>query len=248
MINAVIIDDEEHARLTLSAKLGQYCPEVQVTGLAADADAGQELIEAHRPDLVFLDVAMPGDSGFDLLQRLESVDFEIIFVTGFDHYAIDAISVCAIGYLLKPIQQEALIQTVHRAVERIRQRQDHERNIRLLENLQQPGQQSNKIGIPVESGLVFIAVGEVVRCDAYQGVTKVVRLNKAPDLLSAYPIGEFVRLLEPYGFFLAHRSHLVNLSHIVQYSREGYVIMEDGAKVPVSKRKRSEFLQRLTRL
>jgi len=247
MITAVIIDDEEHARLTLKSKLEGYCPEVEIIGMAADAQEGYDLLANHSPELVFLDIAMPGESGFDMLQRLDKLDFEIIFVTGFDSYAIDAISFCAIGYILKPIQTEVLIKSVHNAVSRIRERRASERNNQLLQNLQRPGHQSNKIGIPTDEGLEFTPAQDLIRCEGKQRMTKIV-LSQQRIIYSSYNIGEFVRLLEPYGFFQVHRSHLINLNRIQKYNREGIVIMEDESSVPVSKRRRSEFLRKLTRI
>jgi two-component system LytT family response regulator len=247
MIKAIIIDDEEHARLNLKSKLNDYCPSVDITGMADGAEEGYKLIHEVKPDLVFLDVAMPGESGFDMLQRMDKLDFEIIFVTGFDSYAIDAISFCAIGYILKPIQTEILIKSVHNAEQRIRNRRASERNQQLLENLRQPGHTSNKIGVPTETGLEFVPTKDIIRCEGQQKLTKII-LSNDTHLYSSYNIGEFIRLLEPYGFFPIHRSHLVNLNRITKYNRDGMVTMEDGSVAPVSKRRRTEFLKQLTRV
>lgn len=247
MITAVVIDDEEHARLTLANKLKDYCPSIDLLGMATNAEEGYRLIQKTHPDLVFLDVAMPGESGFDMLRRMDKLNFEIIFVTGFDRYAIDAISFCAIGYVLKPIQNEVLIKAVHNATQRISDRRATDRNRQLLQNLNQPGHQSNKIGVPTEEGLEFVPTKDIIRCESYQKLTKIILIGEK-TLYSSYNIGEFVRLLEPYGFFQVHRSHLVNLNRIVKYNREGMVTLEDHSSAPVSKRRRSEFLQQLTRI
>ncbi len=249
MVTAIIIDDEEHARLTLKRKLEDYCPEVEIIGMAGSADEGAELLAEQNPDLLLLDIAMPGQSGFELLERLrekKDLSFEIIFVTGFDNYAIDAISFCAIGYLLKPIQTEALIRSVHNAVARVRERRASERNRQLLENLRTPGRQSNKIGLPTDEGLDFVAIREIIRCEGQQKLTRIYLSDR--EVVSSYNIGEFVRLLEPYGFYQIHRSHLVNLNRIRKYNRDGIVIMDDGSTAPVSKRRRTDFLQKLNRV
>jgi two-component system LytT family response regulator len=247
MIKAIIIEDEAHARLTLKSKLEEYCPEVELLGMADNPREGRILIQDLKPELVFLDIAMPGESGFDMLSQLDSLDFEIIFVTGFDNFAIDAINFCAIGYILKPIQTSVLIKTVHNAAQRIRQKRDNERNKELIRNLQHPGSTSNRIGIPTEEGLEFIPTSDIIHCEGQKKLTKLFLAGNR-SLVSSYNIGEFVRLLEPYGFFQTHRSHLINLNRILRYNREGQVTMEDHSLVPVSKRRRGEFLQQLTRL
>lgn len=246
-MKAILIDDEEAARMVLAEALQQYCPEVELIAMADSAASGYALLTQHQPDLVFLDVAMPKESGFDLLRRLPSLDFEIIFVTGFDSYALDAIEFCAIGYLLKPLQSEALIKAVYHAKQRITTKFENDRNKQLLQNLSTPGSGNNRIGIPTMDGLEFVAAGDIIRCEGLQRCTKIYIKNNQ-SIVSSYNLGEFIRLLEPYGFFSTHKSHLINLSQIKRYLKEGTVTLINGTSVPVSKRKKAEFLQRLTRL
>lgn len=246
-VSAVLIDDEEKALQVLKLKLATYCPQVQVTGMAMSAASGYDLVLRTKPQLVFLDVAMPGESGFGLLKRLPQLDFELIFVTGFDNYALDAIRFSAIGYILKPVENEDLIAVVQKAIQRISEKMDSERNRRLLENLLNPGHVRNRIGIPTEAGLEFVPTDEIVRCEGFQKYTKVHTLDMK-ETLSSYNIGEFRKLLENYGFFAIHKSHLINMLHIKRYDKEGTVVMIDGSFVPVSRRKKQEFLDMLTRL
>jgi len=246
-VSAVLIDDEDKALQVLRQKLAIYCPQIEVVGVASSTAAGYDMIIKLRPQLVFLDVAMPEESGFDLLKRLPQLDFEIIFVTGFNSYALDAIRFSAIGYILKPVENEDLIAVVQRAVQRISEKIDSERNRRLLENLLNPGHAHNRIGIPTEAGLEFVPTNEIVRCEGFQKYTKVISLGKK-ETLSSYNIGEFRKLLENYGFFAIHKSHLINMLHIKRFDKEGTVIMVDGSNVPVSRRKKQDFLDLLTRL
>jgi two-component system, LytTR family, response regulator len=246
-VSAVLIDDEEKALQVLKQKLATYCPQVEVLGIATSSATGLELIKKLKPQLVFLDVAMPEESGFGLLKRLPQLDFEIIFVTGYNNYALDAIRFSAIGYILKPVENEDLIAVVQKAVQRVTEKLDSERNRRLLENLLNPGHVRNRIGIPTESGLEFVPTDEIVRCEGFQKYTKVHTLSEK-EILSSYNIGEFRKLLENYGFFSAHKSHLINMLHIKRYDKEGTVSMIDGSNVPVSRRKKQEFLDLLTRL
>ncbi len=246
-VSAVLIDDEDKALQVLKQKLATYCPQIEVKGVASSSAEGYELINSLKPQLVFLDVAMPEESGFDLLKRLPQLDFEIIFVTGFNNYALDAIRFSAIGYILKPVENEDLIAVVQKAVQRITEKLDSERNRRLLENLLNPGHVRNRIGIPTEAGLEFVPTDEIVRCEGFQKYTKVHILGRK-ETLSSYNIGEFRKLLENYGFFAIHKSHLINMLHIKRYDKEGTVFMVDGSPVPVSRRKKHEFLELLTRL
>ena len=247
IIRTLIVDDEEHARLTLKGKIENYCPELKVIGMAENAAAAYEFIMKEQPELVFLDVAMPRESGFDLLKKLPEVNFELIFVTGFDTYAIDAITFCAIGYVLKPIQKESLLQAVHNAKAKILSKQDNQRNKELLSNISNPGSKRNKIGIPTSEGLEFVRTEDIIRCEGVQKCTRIY-IKGAKNILSSYNIGEYIRLLEPYGFFATHKSHLINLDYIKKYQKDGNAYLEDGSAVPVSKRRRSQFLEQLTRL
>ncbi len=246
-INVLIIDDEVAAREMLKAKLTTYCTGINILGTANSAQEAFEIILKDNPDLIFLDIAMPRESGFDLLKRLPHLNFEIIFVTGFDSYAIDAIDFCAIGYVLKPIQNDDLIKAVENARQRIVQKKENERNKVLLNNILNPGKRNNKIGIPTMEGLEFVEAGNIIRCEGLQKCTRIVTRDEK-DIISSYNIGEFIRLLEPYGFFATHKSHLINLTTIKKYNKEGTVVLDDGSAVPVSKRRKADFLKLLVRL
>ena len=167
MIRTLLVDDELKALEVLKQKLVTYCPEIEIIGTADSADKAFDLIASTRPQLVFMDVAMPKENGFDLLRRLPHLDFELIFVTGFDNYAIDAIKFCAIGYVLKPIENGELIDAVKKAERRILEKINQERNQQFLNNLLNPGNSQNKIGIPTESGLEFISTEEIVQSDSW---------------------------------------------------------------------------------
>ncbi len=247
MIRAVLVDDEFKALEVLRQKLTTYCPQVEIIGTANSSQEAYELITASHPQLVFMDVAMPHETGFDLLRRLPRLDFELIFVTGFDSYALDAIKFCAIGYILKPIDNDELINSVKNAERRINERVNQERNQQFLQNLLNPSNPQNRIGIPTESGLEFVTASEIVRCEGHQKYTKVITRDKK-NILSSYNIGEFRKLLERFGFYATHKSHLINLQHIKRYDKEGTVTMSDNSFVPVSRRKKQDFMDKLTRV
>ncbi len=246
-IKTIIVDDEQLPRLLLSEKVLNMFPELEVVGEANNAETAESLIREKNPELVFLDIAMPGESGFDLIKKFPRPEFEVIFVTGFDEYAIDAIQTCAIGYVLKPIDDEMLNNAVQNAIERIQEKKENFRIQFLLDNLMNPGSYQNRIGIPTTEGLDFISIQDILRCEGDQKYTNVYLIS-GEKMLSSYNIGEFKRLLEKFNFYPTHKSHLVNLNHISKYNREGTLIMVDGSSVPVAKRKKADFLKMLTRV
>ncbi len=247
MIKTVLIDDEPKALSVLQITLNELFPEIEIATIAHSADDAFEKIIDIKPDLIFLDIAMPKESGFDLLRRLPNLNFEIIFVTGFDEYALEALKFCAIGYVMKPIEDRELVIAVRNAMKRILEKKENERNQQLLQNIMNPGSLQNRIGIPTESGIDFVSTEQIVHCEGLDGCTKVV-LNERKNMISSYNLGEFRKLLEPYGFYASHKSHLVNTLHIQSYDREGILKMKNGDTIPVSRRKRSEFLERIKRL
>lgn len=247
-MNAVLIDDEPHAIAVLQNLLAEHCPEVKILATANDAEAGLEMISLHQPDVIFLDIVMPRATGFDLVRQLPPNDHpEIIFVTSFDTYALEAIKCCALAYIVKPISVVELVKAVGVAQQRIGQRISYERTRELLRNLNNPRSTSNRIGIPSERGLEFVEAGQIIHCEGLEGCTKIV-MEAGKALLSSYNLGEFRKLLENYNFYAPHKSHLINLDKIERYDKDGTIVMTDGAIVPVSRRRRQEFLEQLTRL
>lgn len=247
-MTAIIIDDEAHAVATLSQLLAEHCPNVNVLATASDVESGLMAIDLHQPDLIFLDVVMPRATGFDLVRELPPNNSpEIIFVTSFDTYALEAIRVCALAYIVKPISVSELVKGVELAQQRIGQRVSYERTRELLRNLNNPRSASNRIGIPSERGLEFVETGNIIRCEGLDGCTRIV-IEDEKTFLSSYNLGEFRKLLEPYNFYAPHKSHLINMDKIVRYDKDGTIIMSDDAPIPVSRRRRQDFLEQLTRL
>lgn len=254
LIKALIIDDEEKSRNILKTIVGKYCPEVNVVGLAESADVGYDLFVKTQPDLIFLDVEMPHGSGFDLLKRLPSTDFEVIFVTGFDHYALQAIKFHALDYLLKPVDIDELIQAVHKVKLSLAENLNRQRLSELLNNLNNPNQASHKIAIPTTTGREYIPVENIVRCSADGGCTWFHLIDKR-RILSSKNLGEYEKILPDsynsgvHRFFRVHYGHLINLNfiHIVN-RRDNYVQMKDGAKIGIAQRRKSTFLDLLRQI
>lgn len=240
-IRAIIIDDERKALEMLKNKIEKYCPNIKLVAGTQDPEEGIELINSLDPQLVFLDIAMPALSGFDLLARVEQPTFEVIFATAYDQYAIDAIKHCAIGYLVKPIDKDDLMLAVKNAIKNILEKTAGQKNKLLLENQQIVRSQNRKIALATQEGLEFVQISDIIHCEGINGYTKIYTLTQK-ILLSSLNIGHFRNVLKNQEFYLVHKSHLINLNHINKYLNEGYVVLTHGYKIPVSRSKRKAFI------
>lgn len=243
-VTAILIDDEPKALAILKNKIERFCTNVNIIAETQNPEEALELIQKKKPQLVFLDIAMPQMSGFDLLAKIPSPNFEIIFVTAFDDYAIDAINYCAIGYLVKPVDNQTLIATVIKAVQNIEEKTALEKNKLLIENIGVQTFQKKKIVIPSQDGLEFVEISNIVSCEGVDGYTKI-NLSKGKSILSSNSIGHFHKLLNAQDFYLIHKSYLINLDCIEKYLNEGYVVLNNDQKLPVSRNRRSDFLNSL---
>lgn len=242
-LRAVVIDDEKRSRNVLIRMLEQFCTDVDVVGTADGVEAGKAAIREHRPDLVFLDVEMPPSTGFDVLKDLDHPDFQVIFVTAHDHYAVKAIRFSALDYLLKPVDIEELRAAVRKAGERRKEKSGGEQMDALFQNLRNA---HARVGLPTKGGIVFVQIPDIVRCEAESNYTHIV-LQNGRRLMAAKTLGEFEDLFKQSGFVRIHQSHLVNLSHVVQYLRGdgGSVILTDGTSLDVSRRHKQDLLSRM---
>jgi two-component system, LytTR family, response regulator len=249
MINAIIVDDEETSRDTLSQLIQMYCPEVKVMALCDSAPNAQKAIEKLKPNLVFLDIEMPFQNGFSLLEEIKYPTFHVIFTTAYNHYAIKAIKYSALDYLLKPVDGEELVAAIDKIKQLEKNKtlpiQDFEI---LLSNLQAKGREV-KIAVPTFDGLQMINTKDIIKCIAHESYTQIVLENRTQLVVSKI-LKEYEELLSDLNFFRVHHSCLINLSHVVKYVKGegGYVIMTDGESVEVSRRKKSELLNNLTRI
>ncbi len=239
---AIIIDDETKLREVLAIKVERNCPQIEVVGKAANVPEAYELINKLKPDLIFLDIAMPGESGFDLLKRFDAIDFEIIFATGFNEYALDALKVSAVDYILKPINTEDLLFAVNKAIANLEKKLRLERYELLKENVDKVGDQETRIALPSTDSYDFVKISDIIRCEGWQKYTKIF-LKNGETLVSSYNIGVYRDMLEKYNFFSCHKSHLINVNCIQRYLKEGNIIMSDGMSVPVSRRKKEIFMR-----
>jgi two-component system LytT family response regulator len=245
MINAVIIDDEPKNIKVLKNMLEEFCPRVHLIGKATNSNEGKELIQQKKPDLVFLDIEMPYGNGFDLLNALMPVDFEVVFVTAFDKYMLQALKYSALDFLLKPVNIDELKIAVQNAELRIRKNSINQQINALLENFRKQDSGLKKIAIPAIDGFDFILIDDIIRCEAQGAYTKIY-LNNSKNVIVSKPLKDYEALLPEDIFFRIHNSHLINLNYIKKYNRGrgGLVELEDGSTIEVAIRRKDEFLKR----
>ena len=244
-MKAVIIDDEQKARRLLRLLLEENCPQITAIETAEDLPKGVALINKFQPDIVFLDIEMPGYSGIQLLEFFtpEQINFEVIFTTAYAEYAIKAFELNAIDYLLKPLRHDQLETAVQKAIQQIGQSKVSER----LEELRNTLKVSNirKIGLPVSNGVLFVELDDVIMMEADRMYTKVFTTGDG-ELLVSKPMKFFTDILEDVReFYRPHRSFVINLKHIKQYVNQdgGYIIMDNQKLVGIPKDKKDEFFQ-----
>jgi two-component system LytT family response regulator len=239
-ITCVIIDDEAPARGAMRRMLELYCPEVVIAGEAANIPDGVVAINKHAPNLVFLDVEMPGYTGFDLFDFIKEINFEIIFATAYSEYAIKAFEVSTVDYLLKPIVIDHLVAAIAKAKTRIHSANIQQRVELLKEN--QAKNEFNRLALPVADGLLFIEVSDIILLEA-EGAYTHVWLRNGTKVLVSKKLRFFEEVLESRSnFFRPHRSYLINFNYVSKYSRaESCLMMDNKIPVPVSKEKKAEL-------
>ena len=249
MINTVLIDDELAALETLKLAIEKYCPDLNIQGAYNSPDKGLEEIRRLSPSLVFLDIQMPQMSGFDLLQRLSPVNFDVIFVSAYDQYAIKAIKFSALDYLLKPVDVDDLLHAVKKAKERLNGKTNSYQYQSVLNNIQLKSGSIEKLAIPSSEGLDFFNTQDIIFCEADGSYTNIVLKNNKHVLVSKN-LGDFENLLVVSGFCRVHHSYLINLRHVQKYIKGegGQVMLTDNHYVDISRRKKGEFLSLLDRL
>ena len=245
-MKAIIIDDEKHCTESLVIMFERYCKEVEVIGVTNDSLQGLGMITALKPDVVFLDIEMPHLSGFDLISKIDKIDFEIVFTTAYNEYAIQAFKVNAVDYLLKPISKNELIEASKRVKDRLNKTNNNFNVNALINGLGVSKPMQGRIALSNMDGLDFIDVNQIIRCEADSNYTTVV-LEKNKKLTVSKTLKEIEELLISYSFMRVHNSHVVNLHKITKYQRGagGYLILSNGDQIQVSRSKKAIFLDNL---
>lgn len=251
MITAIIIDDEPHSSEELGRLLENiFSTDIILLGAFNSFDAGISAIQTHKPQLVFLDVQIDnGKTGFDLLQQISNINFDVIFTTAYNKYAVQAFRISAIDYLLKPIDKDDLQQAVDKLKQKQFQQQLSSKFDVLFHNLQNVQNTSKRICVPVINGMVVLQVADIIRCESNINYTTFFMQDKQ-KLTVAKTLKEFEKMLKPYNFFRVHKSHLINLMYVKSYTKNqgGFVTLTDGLNIEVSSRRKDEFLEVLGRM
>lgn len=244
MITAVIIDDEKKSVSTLKKFLTDFCPEVNVLGIADSAKTGYKLITEAKPQLVFLDVEMPYGSGLELLESFNTIDFETIFITAFNHYALNAFRFAALDFLLKPVNITQLKEAVNRAIHRIAEKSSVKNYQLLLENLKEQDTGEQKIALTDSRGQHFIKLNDIIYCIADGSYTHIY-LSDSKSFLSSRNLKEFEDMLPKSLFCRIHHGHIVNVTQVskVIKGRGGSVVMRDGKELEIAVRRKDDFLK-----
>jgi two-component system LytT family response regulator len=244
MIKALIVDDEYTSVDLLQWLIAQHCPDITAVKTARNIQEGLAQISTFNPDIVFLDIRMPNQSGFDMLTAIEQWNFEVIFITAYNEYAIQAIRFSALDYLLKPVEEEELIKAVERFKRKRLQAKGggHELFRNFISNLTDKTKSQFKLALPTAGEVYYVSVAEIVRLQAERNYTRIY-FSGRPPVVSAKTLKEYEELLDEYGFIRVHKSHLVNITHITRYDRDGWLQTDDGSRVEVARRKKEYLLR-----
>ena len=242
MLRAVLIDDDESNLSSLGEKISNHCKQVQIIARCDNPEDGIRAIDELKPDIVFLDIEMPQMNGFVMLQQLTNKDFELVFVTAYDHYAIKAIRSCALDYLVKPVEVEELKAAVAKAAELRNKTSSSSQLDLLLDHLQK--KQPKLLTIPTSDGLQFINIEDIIYLEANDNYSNI-HLSTNQKFLVSRTLKDFEELLPADIFIRIHHSSIVNKFYVDKYIRGegGQVVMRNGNVLDVSKRKKSGFLQ-----
>ena len=247
MITAIIVDDEPYSCEGLATLLERYCPDIKLLDACYSGADALKAIKEQIPDLLFLDIEMPGMNGFEMLQRLPAINFSVIFTTSYDQYAIKAIKFSALDYLLKPVDKDDLQAAVKKAMHKSQETLPQQIEI-LLQKLDHPSISVNKIAIPTMEGLQMLFVENIIRCSSDSNYTILFLKNKQ-KVIASRTLKEIEEMREDYPFLRVHHSYVVNLNEIEKYIKGdgGYLLMSDGSNIDVSRSRKEALIKKLKR-
>lgn len=248
MIRAVIIDDEPHATKSLEILLSEDCPQVQVVASFNHPAEALLFLRSNQVDLIFLDIDMPFMNGFELLNRLAPINFDIIFVTAYDQYAIKAFKFSAFDYLLKPVDEVELINSLRKLENKSKKSTQNSNFEHLLEVFKSGQSAVKRIALPTLEGFEFVEVEKIVRCESDSNYTKIF-LQNAQMMLVSRTLKEIEETLSDLPFIRVHNSHIIAKNHVKKYVKAdgGYILMIDNAEIPISRARKEEVINELTK-
>ena len=239
----MILDDEEAACNILSILIHKYMPSEHEIRIVQDPQKALQLLETYQPTLVMLDIEMPGMNGFDFLNKAGTWDFDVIFTTAYDKYAIKAIRFSALDYLLKPLDILELQNALNRHIIRRNHSQQSRHDLvhNLIENIQKSDADEYRLAISTSEGVFFYLPSEIIRCEGESNYTKF-SLDGSKPLMVSHTLKDYESILADYGFVRVHKSHLVNMKYVTKMDRDGFIWLQNGDSVPVSRRRKEEVL------
>jgi len=246
-MKAILVDDEPDGIRTLQKLLERHCPAVKIEATCANAAIAKQQIEAIKPDVVFLDIQMPGQTGLEMIAELTDKNFEIIFVTAHNEYILQALQYSAADYLLKPVDEDRLIEAVQRVDKRLKEGKKEELTETLLHNLSNKGNPTEmRLCLPTLKGFIILKLDEIIYCEAERSYT-IFHLEANKSVIVSKPLLDYENLLGDAGFLRIHKSFLINLRHVKEYQRGegGMVIMNNNSEIEVSRRKKEQFLLKI---
>lgn len=248
-MKAILIDDEISNLENLRTLLEKHCPQVNIATVAQTVTDAVNAIEEHLPDLIFLDIQMGEQTGFDVLKALPHRNFEVIFVTAYDQYGIQAVKFAALDYLLKPVDIDELKTAVNKAEQKLAAQTQSSQLDFLLQQIKRPEPSMSKIALQMQSEIRYVALADIVRCEADNTYTFFFLANNE-KLLVSKSLKEYADLLKPNGFLRTHQSHLVNPKYVKSWLKEdgGLLLLASGEKIPISKPNKEVVKQALKQL
>ena len=249
MYSTLIVDDEKDQQDHLASMLGEHFPQYKILDICSSVDEATSKIGALNPQLVFLDVMLPPKTGFDFLGGLKKIDFEVIFATSYEKFALDAIKLSAVDYLLKPFGLDDLKPALDKFEKRITEKSSLNHLDLLLQNIKTSTADKMRVALPTLSGFVFVQLADVIRCQSDDMYTTFFFADKS-KLMVSRSMKDCEELLSEYGFFRTHTSHMINMRYLKEYIRGdgGQVKLTDGSVVDVSRRRKDDFLKVINRL
>ncbi len=243
-MKVVVVDDEQNIREGIVDIINNYCPEVKSVFEASDVSSALQIINQVNPDILILDISLGNETSFDILDRLNYADFKIIFVTAYEEYAVKAIKISALDYLVKPLNPKELIQAVNNAHKQLESDQTELKLEALLTNIKNISEGVKKIILKTSDSIFMVNIRDIIRCESDDYYTKFHLIDNRKIMVSK-TLKEYEELLSEYGFFRSHQSHMVNLYFMDHFDKKsgGTIFMKDNSKVPVSSRKRNALLK-----
>ncbi|TDO27978.1 LytR/AlgR family response regulator transcription factor [Sediminibacterium goheungense] len=243
-IRSFIVDDENHNIENLSYLLKTHCPEIEVVGASMQVKDAIISIQTLHPELLFLDIRLNQESGFNLLQQLTDYEIEVIFITAYDEYGVQAIKYAALDYLLKPLDSTELILAVQKAIRKLSYKKQNEQLRFLIQELS--SSKVKKIALPMQQEIRYVEIDAIIRCEASNNYTQFF-LSNGEKILMAKTLKEYADMLPPADFFRTHQSHLVNRHYIKSWLKEdgGILLLTDGTTIPVSRMNRERVKKQL---